>query len=95
LTEKGIAVVETLRSKAVDWVRPRNVERPPGIIVDPLLIRAVGRAGGAFNDGTQQAVLAEVDLEGILVRAVQVLGSPKVAELTGVPDRTVRYLGTR
>ena len=83
------------RSKAIDWARPRKVERPPGVIVDPLLVRSVGRAGGAFNDGTPQRVLTEVDVEGILLRSVRVLGSPKVAELTGVPERTLRYLGTR
>ena len=34
-------------------------------------------------------------MEGILERAVRVLGSPKVTELTGVPDSTLRYFGTR
>jgi hypothetical protein len=91
----GATVVETLRAKAIDWVRPRKVERPPGIVVDPLLVRGVGRTGGAFNDGSPQPVLTEVDVERILLRAVQVLGSPKLAELTGVPERTLRYFGTR
>jgi hypothetical protein len=91
----GATVVETLRAKAIDWVRPRKVERPPGIVVDPLLVRGVGRAGGPFNDGTAQRVLTEVDAEGILLHSVRVLGSPKVADLTGVPERTLRYIGTR
>jgi hypothetical protein len=91
----GATVVETLRAKAIDWVRPRKVERPPGIIVDPLLVRGVGRSGGPFNDGTPQRVLTEVDAEGILLHSVRVLGSPKVADLTGVPERTLRYIGTR
>jgi hypothetical protein len=34
-TDIGATIVETLRAKAIDWVRPRNVERPPGVIVDP------------------------------------------------------------
>jgi hypothetical protein len=91
----GANIVETLRAKAIDWVRPRYVERPPGVIVDPLLVRGVGRAGGAFNDGSLQPVMSKVDVEGVLVYAISVLGSPTVAELTGIPDSTLRYFRTR
>jgi hypothetical protein len=94
-TEIGIAVVDTLRAKAVDWVRPRHTARLPGIIVDPLLLRGVGRASGAFNDGSPQPVVAEIDAEGVLVQAISVLGSPTVAELTGISDSTLRYFQSR
>jgi hypothetical protein len=94
-SDVGATIVETLRAKAIAWVRPRDVERPPGVIVDPLLVRGVGRAGGAFNDGSPQLVMSEVDVEGVLVHAMSVLGSPTVAELTGIPDSTLRYFRTR
>jgi hypothetical protein len=39
--------------------------------------------------------MAEVDVEGVLVQAISVLGSPTVAELTGIPDSTLRSFRTR
>ena len=94
-TEIGAVLVETLRSKATEWVRPSPNGHPESVILDPLLMRAVGRPGGAFSDGRSQALRSDLDVPLILATAVRALGASCMADLTGLPDRTVRYLASR
>ncbi len=93
--ELGAVLVESLRSKAIDWVRPRPDSLSGGVIVDPLLTRAVGRSSGAFSAGGSQAVHADLDEAEILTEASRSLGVTRVAQLTGLSRRTVGRLSSR
>jgi hypothetical protein len=88
----GATVVETLRAKAIDWVRPRFDKAPAGVIVDPLLVRDVGRSGGAYRDGAPQYIRSGVDEASALSEAARLLGARRTAELTGLPPSTARFI---
>jgi hypothetical protein len=85
-------VLQSLRSRAVAWgaYTPHSGAGP--IVIDPLLIRRVGRPTGAFNDGTPQAVHADIDPRPVLARAARVLGASRFAHLAGLKPRTARAL---
>jgi len=91
-TEIDSVVLETLRSKSVEWVRPREPRGSFGVIVDPLLLRDVGRAGGAFSDGSPQTLWSDVNGAAVLMRAAIALGAPRTAELAGLAESTARFI---
>jgi hypothetical protein len=64
------------------------------VIVDPVLIRDVGRSGVAYRDGAQQYVRSGVDEASALTRAAQLLGARRTAELTGLPPSTARFIAS-
>jgi len=84
-------VVQSLGAVARRWANPSS--RPPlpeCIVVDPLLVRGVGRAAGHFYGDTPQAIFTEVDDAAVLAFCAQHLGRDFVAEATGVPVDTVK-----
>jgi hypothetical protein len=84
-------VVESLGVVARRWANPSSwPPLPECMVVDPLLVRGVGRAAGRFYGNTPQATFVEVDDAAVLSFAVQHLGRGFVAEATGVSVDTVK-----
>ena len=84
--------LDSLRLRAVEWGRPRPSSRPAGVRVDERLVRWVGRGSARFSEGGQQLLHAGVDASGVFQEASKQLGSVRLAELTGLPTRTVEAL---
>jgi hypothetical protein len=87
-------ILDSLRARSVAWSRPTGQVHREAVVVDPLLVRPVGRAGGAFTGGSPQAVRSTVDIGSVLMTAARLLGVPRFASLTGLPERTVRALAS-
>ncbi len=84
------AIVDSLRARAVEWGQPADRDCSEVVILDPLLERLVGKAGGAFVDKSPQLVYRDVDAAAVLLAAAGKLGAPVFAELTGLALRTAR-----
>ncbi|MGD0983215.1 MAG: hypothetical protein ABSA65_05265 [Acidimicrobiales bacterium] len=95
--EIGSVLVDTLRARAVAWARPPAHDLPDSVRLDPLLCRLVGKGGGAFLDGSPQAVLRDVDAAEVLSVAADRLDTSVFVQATGIAPRTARRLarGTR
>ena len=88
----GAIRLDSLRLRAIEWARPRQSSRPAGVRVDERLVRWVGRGSARFSEGGQQLLHAGVDASGVFQEASKQLGSVRLAELTGLPTRTVEAL---
>ncbi|HXY45423.1 MAG TPA: hypothetical protein VEH29_14635 [Acidimicrobiales bacterium] len=88
----GAFVVDSLRARAVEWghVADRSPSGP--VVLDPLLVRTVGKSGTVFVDDSPQLVYAEVDAASVLLEAARRLRGPLVAEVCGLRPRTARAL---
>ena len=90
--EVGTTTVDSLRARGVDWGHKTERTAPERVVVDPLLLRHVGKSGGVFVDESPQHLYRDVDEAAVLMEAAGALGTRRFAELTGLPERTARAM---
>ncbi len=88
----GATTIDSLRARTVDWGHKTERTVPERVVVDALLVRLVGKSGGVFVDESPQHVYRDVDDAAVLLAAARALGSGRLAELTGLPERTARAM---
>lgn len=84
----NVAGVVRLGEVARVWARPRARPLPETILVDPLLVRRVGRAAGRFYGATPQFTHGEADDASALAALARLIGPSRFADATGLPRRT-------
>jgi hypothetical protein len=89
---RAVAVAEPLQQKALDWTRPRRWLLPAIVLVDPRLMRRVGRQGHRFLTGYADTLYADIDAASIVADVTTKLGVSWLTEATQIPDWTLRRL---
>jgi hypothetical protein len=88
--ERVVVVAEPLREKALDWARPRPWPLPEMIVVDPLLVRSIGRAGHRFLTGYADVVDHDLDAAAVLAHVARAQGASWLADVARISERSAR-----
>jgi hypothetical protein len=90
--ERVVVVAEPLREKALDWARPRPWPLPEVILVDPLLVRGIGRAGHRFLTGYADTARNEIDMAAVLAHVARLRGAVWLAEVLGISASSAKRI---
>ncbi|HEY6428818.1 MAG TPA: FAD-binding oxidoreductase, partial [Acidimicrobiales bacterium] len=90
---RAVAHAERLHDTALDWARPREWPLPQVVIVNPMLVRHVGRSGHRFLTGYADAVDSDIDTAGVLAYAVQARGAAWLSDLAHISVSAAKRIG--
>jgi hypothetical protein len=98
---RGAVLLSNLGGKATRWLRPRPVDDRSSVVIEPELIRRVGRSGALLearladpdaDTSGLRCVYSEGDPVSYLVNQVSKLGSRAFARMSGVSREAAQRL---